>query len=218
MAVCQRMATYDSGEKPQTALPHDVAKDGRRWSAGFANLTDFLEQLRISRKRLGLDDLVPYQTRHSGVSIDLNNKFRSLQEAHKRRRWRQHPWRTTKSTRDYKPLPVGTPRASLHFSELHATTSWTPSGIAPRSMSALRLDEGPTRGPAVLSWEWNGTCMSAGGFLQPVLGSWTGAWRARSTPVAACDGCFKRWHLETFCVSSSLLRYFAQHNSHKFIG
>ena len=27
-----------------------------------------------------------------------------------------------RNTRDYKPLPIGTPRASLHFSELHATT------------------------------------------------------------------------------------------------
>ena len=35
MAVCQRMATRDSRNKPQTALPHDVAGDGgRSWSAG----------------------------------------------------------------------------------------------------------------------------------------------------------------------------------------
>ena len=54
------------------------------------NYTDFLEQFRVSRKRLGLDDLVPYLMRHSGVSIELNSKCRSQQEAQKRGRWRQH--------------------------------------------------------------------------------------------------------------------------------
>ena len=34
------------------------------------NCTDFLDQFRISRKRLGLDDWVPYQMRHTEVSID----------------------------------------------------------------------------------------------------------------------------------------------------
>ena len=45
------------------------------------NCTNFLEQFRISRQRLGLDDLVPYQMRHPWVSIDMNSKFRSLQKA-----------------------------------------------------------------------------------------------------------------------------------------
>ena len=35
------------------------------------NYTDFLEQFRISRNRLGLDDLVPYQMRHSGVEQQI---------------------------------------------------------------------------------------------------------------------------------------------------
>ena len=54
------------------------------------SFTDFLEQFRISLRRFGLDDLVPYQMRHSGVSIDLNSKIRSHQEAQKHGRWRQH--------------------------------------------------------------------------------------------------------------------------------
>ena len=35
------------------------------------NCPDFLEQFRIGRKRLGLDDLVPCQMRSLGVSIDV---------------------------------------------------------------------------------------------------------------------------------------------------
>ena len=33
------------------------------------------------------------------------------------------PWHATRNTRDFKPLPVGSPRASLHFSKLHATSA-----------------------------------------------------------------------------------------------
>ena len=91
-----------------------------------------------------------------------------------------------KTRKDFKPLAVGTPCASLHFSMLHATTSWTPSGIAPRSISARRSDEKPVRGPAVFWWEWYGTCISTYGFAAR-------SWELDSeTPVAACDVCFKK--------------------------
>ena len=103
--------------------------------------------------------------RHSGVSVDLNSKFRTLQEAHQRGRWQQH----LSMARYEKHMPVGTLRGSLHFSELHATTSWTSSGIAPRLISATHSFEGPVRGTAVVWWEWHGTCMSAHGFCSPFL-------------------------------------------------
>ena len=59
------------------------------------------------------------------------------------------PCDATRNTRDFKSLLVGTPSASLHVSKLHATTSWTPSAIAPRLISAARSHEGLVRGPAV---------------------------------------------------------------------
>ena len=52
------------------------------------------------------------------------------------------------------------------------------------------LDEGLVPGPAVFWWD-----VRVGSWdLQPVpfLKDWTGARRTRSTPVAACDVCFKR--------------------------
>ena len=64
------------------------------------NCSDFLEQFRISRKRLGLDDLVLYQMRHSGVSVDLNTKFLSVAAT--------SVHGTLRETREFKPMPVDT--------------------------------------------------------------------------------------------------------------
>ena len=88
--------------------------------------SDFLEQIRISWQRPGAGrcGAVPKETLR--VSFDLNSKFRSLQEGQKGGRWRQHP---SMSRYEKRPRLQATPsrysprRASLHFSELHTTTS-----------------------------------------------------------------------------------------------
>ena len=50
---------------------------------------DFTREFRRTCKRLRLADLVPYQARHSGASIDFQKKWRSFGEIKKRGRWRQ---------------------------------------------------------------------------------------------------------------------------------
>ena len=39
---------------------------------------------------LGLQDIVPYQTRHSGPSIDRSRGDRTAEEVRKRGRWKSH--------------------------------------------------------------------------------------------------------------------------------
>ena len=100
------------------------------WHLFEFHCADFLEQFRISRKRPGAGTIwCSVKMRHSGCP--------STSEASKRLRNAEGggnicSWHATRNTRDFKPMPVGTPRASLHVSKLHTTTS----GIAPRSISA----------------------------------------------------------------------------------
>ena len=51
-----------------------------------------------------------------------------------RGKWRQHL--SMARYKKHARHQVGTSRASLHFSKSHSTSSWTPSGIAPRSIFA----------------------------------------------------------------------------------
>ena len=152
------------------------------------NCTDFLEQVSISRERSRPDNLVPCQMRHWGVSIDVNK----ISEAS---RWLRKaegggnifPWRVTRNTQDCQ--------------KLHATTSWTPSAIAPRSISAHRSDGGSVRGPLVFWLERYGTCMSTHGFCSPFLGVGQVPGKPGRHPSLPADVCFKWWQLGTFCVS-----------------
>ena len=128
------------------------------------------------------------------MSLVLNNKFRSFQEDRKRGRWRKH--------------------LSMGRCDKHARLQATASRCSPRLIHCISQScTRPLRGRHLESrqnrsllpvrmkgryavqlffwWEWNDACMSAHGFFAAVLGSWTGAWRARSTPVTACDVCFK---------------------------
>ena len=135
------------------------------------SFTDFLEQLRISRRRLGLDDVVPHQMRHSGVSIELNSKLRSHQEAQKRGRWRQH---------------LSMARYEKH-ARLEVTASWYPpaprwssescsrplrgrhlESCQDRSLPAIRLKS--RYAVQLFSCEKGWACMSAHRCCCPLLG------------------------------------------------
>ena len=48
---------------------------------------EFAREFRRLVKRLRLTTCVPYQTRHSGASIDVSNRWRPLPEVKKRGRW-----------------------------------------------------------------------------------------------------------------------------------
>ena len=48
---------------------------------------DFAREFNKTRRRLRIKKLVPYQARHSGVSIDLCLGYRSIAEAKNRGRW-----------------------------------------------------------------------------------------------------------------------------------
>jgi len=47
----------------------------------------FMKQFRVATRRLRIK-AVPYQTRHSGASIDRANRYRSQEEVKKRGRWK----------------------------------------------------------------------------------------------------------------------------------
>ena len=135
------------------------------------NCIDFLEQFRIGRKRLDLDNLVPYQMRHSGVSIDLNTKFRSLQKAQKRGRWRQHL-----SVARYEKHARLQDTASRHSAPHCISLSCTRPPLRGRHLESRqersmppRSDEGPVRCLlVVMVWDVHVDSW----VLQPVLGSW----------------------------------------------
>ena len=93
---------------------------------------------------------------------------------------------------------VGAPRASLHFSKLRATTSWTPSGIAPRS----------------ISWAWCGTCVSAHVFRSHILGvGQVPGEPGRHPSLLAHESC------KCVCVCVFVAAHFvSQHTSHKPTG
>ena len=114
---------------------------------------------------------MPHQMRHSGVSIDLNTKFRSLQEIRNAEGGGNIcPWHATRNTRDFKPLPVDTSPRLIAFLRIacddfvDAIWNRAKNDLCPLS------DEGPVRGPGVSWWEWYGTCMSTHGFRSPFLG------------------------------------------------
>ena len=49
--------------------------------------TSFSKEFKVSASRIGMNNLVPYQLRHSGASIDSARRLRSLAEIKKRGRW-----------------------------------------------------------------------------------------------------------------------------------
>ena len=147
LAVCRRMATSHPRDKPQTAPTHYAAREGSR-EGGF--LTDGNQH---HDQRGGIEEVKTHElaTIRSCWTVLTSLVLNVLTEGHPRG-WAESQifWDRSASVgnawgwtswcpRDHKPLPVGTPRASLHFSGLHASyTSWTPSGIAPRSSSPVR--------------------------------------------------------------------------------
>ena len=147
LAVCQRMATSHPRDKPQTAPTHYAAREGSR-EGGF--LTDGNQH---HDQRGGIEEVKTHElsTIRSCWTVLTSLVLNVLTDGHPRG-WAESQicWDRSASVgnawgwtswcpRDHKPLPVGTPRASLHFSGLHASyTSWTPSGIAPRSSSPVR--------------------------------------------------------------------------------
>ena len=51
---------------------------------------EFVKAFNQAKDKLKIRDLVPYQMRHSGPSIDRSRQARSLEEVQKRGRWRAH--------------------------------------------------------------------------------------------------------------------------------
>ena len=48
---------------------------------------EFVKEFTRARRKLRIKKLVPYQSRHSGASVDLCNNHRSIAEVKARGRW-----------------------------------------------------------------------------------------------------------------------------------
>ena len=57
----------------------------RPWPFTYA---DYVPEFKAAARDIGLPDLVPYQARHSGASIDIAGRHRSLAEVQRRGRWK----------------------------------------------------------------------------------------------------------------------------------
>ena len=156
--------------------------------------TDFLEQFRNSRKRQGLDDLVPYQMRHSGVSMDLHSKFRSLlQEARKAATSVSGTLRETRKTASHCQSVLPAPHCI--------------SQICTRPLRELHLESHQDRSlaPVRMKGQYSVHLFSGGNGMGRGVGLVPGEpGRHPSLPAT----CFRKWQLETFCVSSSLHHLF----------
>jgi len=66
-----------------------LRRDGSTEPLWSFDWPSFLVEFRACRRRFGVPELVPYQLRHSGASIDRSKRWRSLAEVKKRGNWKQ---------------------------------------------------------------------------------------------------------------------------------
>jgi integrase len=93
-----------------------LLKQGKAESRVFAfSYEHYIPVFKQAAAEIGLPDLVPYQARHSGASVDAANHYRTIAEIQRRGRWK-----TSASVQRYeKHAQLGKSAASLNPRQQH---------------------------------------------------------------------------------------------------